>query len=121
MRPWQAQVPIKNDPWANEKQRFEKGSGKIKPFARSTRRSTMALGVAQNPVLVSIANEISQQHEGPNQISRHREEVHVPTARIFLRAGWNDHRGRPVAGTRTWVCIFVSLVARRGLRFRSTI
>jgi len=74
-----AQVPIKNDPVANEQALDKVRQDKL----REVRAGHDGTWVA-HPGLVPIAKEVFDEHmKGPNQISRKREDVHV-TAKDLL-------------------------------------
>ena len=68
-----AQIPIKNDPAANDK-----ALGKVRDDKlREVKAGHDGTWVA-HPALVAVAKEIFDEHmKGPNQISRKREDVHV--------------------------------------------
>ena len=74
-----AQVPIKNDPVANEQALDKVRQDKL----REVRAGHDGTWVA-HPGLVPIAKEVFDEHmKGPNQISRKREDVHI-TAKDLL-------------------------------------
>src|SRR5258706_1152602 len=68
-----AQIPIKNDPVANDEALEKVRQDKLREVLAGHDGTWVA-----HPGLVPIAKEIFDQHmKGPNQISRKREEVHV--------------------------------------------
>jgi len=76
-----AQIPIKNDPEANEKALGKVRQDKLREVLAGHDGTWVA-----HPGLVPLAKEIFDQHmPEPNQISRSREEVHV-TAKDLLTA-----------------------------------
>jgi malate synthase len=73
-----AQIPIKNDPAANEAGAGEGRADKLREVKAGHDGTWVA-----HPGLVPIAKEdFRRAHEGPNQISSKREDVHVTAARI---------------------------------------
>src|SRR5581483_296772 len=74
-----AQIPIKNDPAANELAMEKVRADKL----REVRDGHDGTWVA-HPGLVPVAKEIFDEHmPGPNQLSRKREDVHI-TAKDLL-------------------------------------
>jgi malate synthase len=74
-----AQVPIKNDPAANEQAMEKVRQDKLREVLAGHDGTWVA-----HPGLVPIAKQIFDEHmKGPNQIERKREEVHV-TAKDLL-------------------------------------
>ncbi len=74
-----AQVPIKNDPVANEQAMEKVRQDKLREVLAGHDGTWVA-----HPGLVPIAKQIFDEHmKGPNQIDRKREEVHV-TAKDLL-------------------------------------
>jgi malate synthase len=74
-----AQIPIKNDPAANEKALDKVRQDKMREVFAGHDGTWVA-----HPGLVPIAKEVFDQHmRGPNQISRLRDDVHV-TAKDLL-------------------------------------
>src|SRR2546429_6502978 len=68
-----AQIPIKNDPEANEKALDKVRQDKLREVKAGHDGTWVA-----HPGLVPIAKEIFDEHmKTPNQIDRKREEVHV--------------------------------------------
>jgi len=85
-----AQIPIKNDPAANEAAMAKVRADKL----REVRAGHDGTWVA-HPALVEIAREIFDAHmPGPNQIDRKREEVRVAAADLIaVPAGAITERG----------------------------
>ena len=74
-----AQIPIKNDPAANEKALDKVRQDKLREVLAGHDGTWVA-----HPGLVSVAKEIFDQHmKGPNQISRLREDVSVTASDLL--------------------------------------
>ena len=86
-----AQIPIKDDPAANEAALAKVRADKLREVTDGHDGTWVA-----HPGLVPIAKAIFDEHmKTPNQLDRKREDVHV-TARDLLRvAGGHAHRGGP--------------------------
>ena len=74
-----AQVPIKNDPAANEQALEKVRADKLREVLAGHDGTWVA-----HPGLVAVAKEIFDEHmKGPNQIYRKREDVHVTAADLL--------------------------------------
>jgi malate synthase len=88
-----AQIPIKNDPEANEKALEKVRQDKLREVHAGHDGTWVA-----HPGLVPIAKEIFDTHmKAPNQISRSREDVHVTAADLLTVP-----EGSKTAGALRW-------------------
>ena len=86
-----AQIPIKNDPEANEKALEKVRQDKLREVKAGHDGTWVA-----HPGLVPIAKEIFDAHmKTPNQIGRKRDDVHVDARGSAGGAGRRDHRSGP--------------------------
>ena len=87
-----AQIPIKNDPEANEQALAKVRADKEREATDGHDGTWVA-----HPGLVPIALEVFDKHmPGPNQIDRKREDVNITAADLLeFEPRRPDHRGRP--------------------------
>ena len=85
-----AQIPISNDPAANEAAMDKVRADKEREAGDGHDGTWVA-----HPGLVPIAKEIfDSEMPEPNQIARKRQDVHVTAADLLAVPGGHDHRGR---------------------------
>ena len=106
-----AQIPIKNDPAANEQALEKVRQDKL----REVRAGHDGTWVA-HPGLVPVAKEIFDTHmPAPNQL-QHRPQVQVTAAGPAGRARWRHHRSRLALEHRRGYAIPGGVAARQRLR-----
>ena len=107
-----AQVPIKNDPVANEQALEKVRQDKLREVHAGHDGTWVA-----HPGLVPIAKEVFDTHmKTPNQISKQRSEVHITQADLLKVPEGRDHRSRPALEHRRRGSVPGSLATRRRLR-----
>ena len=85
-----AQIPIKNDPEANEKALDKVRQDKLREVKAGHDGTWVA-----HPGLVPIAKEIFDEYmKTPNQIDRKRDDVHVTPQDLLAVPEGDDHRSR---------------------------
>ena len=96
-----AQIPIKNDPVANEAALEKVRQDKLREVKAGHDGTWVA-----HPGLVPIAKAIFDEYmKTPNQIYVKRDEVNVTKPRICSKVPHGrDHRGRVCGSTSTWGC-----------------
>ncbi len=88
-----AQIPIKDDPAANEAALAKVRADKLREVNDGHDGTWVA-----HPGLVPVAREIFDAHmKGENQLERKREDVHVTAADLLARPHRHAHRGRAPA------------------------
>ena len=97
-----AQIPIKDDPAANDARARE---GARRQAARGRATATTAPGSRTRASSPSRARSSTRSMPGPNQLDRARDDVHVTAARPARGARpARDHRGRPAPQHRASAC-----------------
>ncbi len=107
-----AQIPIKNDPAANESALDKVRQDKLREVKAGHDGTWVA-----HPGLVPIAKQIFDEHmKTPNQINVKREDVHITAADLLQSSARRDHRKRPAAECRRGNSVSAVLAGRQRLR-----
>ena len=111
-----AQIPIKNDPAANEKALEKVRQDKLREVSAGHDGTWVA-----HPGLVPIAKEIFDAHmKEPNQISRRRDDVQVTAEDLLAVTEGQDHRRGSALEHRRRTCSIWSRGCAAPAAFRST-